>query len=254
MTERHRNGKHQMENQTETVNRTEVAERGPVYSWRPYWNDTQVCVSQNPPLIHEQWGKLMAKVDHLAAVEKDGVKFKVKAMFGEHGLMAKLAPALRELNLRLTIHKIEGSHIEVERGTAAFMKTTLRLCAADGSFVEMVGAGHGVDSQDKAGGKCLTYSVKGGLIYGLALNDAEMEDTDDSSEPIKGGPRKGKSGTFVLDHDEFKQMIDDAETEAELDEIKNQLKVEGTRNDALVLMPLVSAKRKEIKKAEAPNG
>lgn len=234
---------------------------GPEYSWIPWWDADNVnpsrVWSKTPPLIFEKWGKLMEEVGSLAAHEKDGVKFKVKAAFGPDGLMSKLRPALDKLKLRATVVEQEGKPLETERGTCVFVRSVLRLCAEDGSFVKFSGVGHGADPQDKAGGKAHTYAWKAGWITFLNLDDADMPDTDDSDAPIKGGVKKGKHGTYSLDHDEFKQLIEDCDDMEELEALKLRIKDEGTRNDMVALAPFVKAQKKElarVAKAEASDG
>ena len=44
--------------------------------------------------------------------------------------------------------------------TLVHVKATVRIMAPDGSYIDMVGSGHGGDGDDKAGGKASTYAWK----------------------------------------------------------------------------------------------
>lgn len=52
--------------------------------------------------------------------------------------------------------------------------------AGDGSSIDIVGYGHGVDSQDKASGKAMTYALKNALLYSFLVPTGAIDDTDNS--------------------------------------------------------------------------
>lgn len=76
-------------------------------------------------------------------------------------------------------------NIPVEKGTACLCTVTYRFISSDGSFVDMVGSGHGADDRgDKAAGKASTYAAKDAISKGCCLPDAEMVDTDDEQPEV----------------------------------------------------------------------
>lgn len=171
------------------------------FQYPTWWGG--VAASEEPPQIAAKLKELREKVGFLKAEEKKGgPRFAIKSA---KDLMAKLRPALDELGMVCFTHAQTGGNIPLVpvvdgegdvvggEGTLSFIMATVRIGCEDGSYVDVVGCGHGADSQDKAGGKSSTYAWKDALIKGLALPDAEIDDTDDEEKPIKGGLRqKGK--------------------------------------------------------------
>ena len=49
---------------------------------------------------------------------------------------------------------------------------------SSGESVELVGYGHGVDSQDKGAGKSTTYALKNCLLYTFLTPVGDIDDTD----------------------------------------------------------------------------
>ena len=83
------------------------------------------------------------------------------------------------------------------------LKVKYLLLHTSGESVELAGYGHGVDPQDKASGKALTYSLKNTLINTFLTPVGKVEDTDAThSDDIdvpkkKATPKKTKaSGEF----------------------------------------------------------
>ena len=118
-------------------------------------------------------------------------------------LANKLGQALTDLNLIAPVTAQEVSLIPTADipgnatasgkpvfRTLAHVKATVRIGAEDGSFVDVVGSGHGGDTDDKAGGKATTYAWKDALLKGLSTPEQNMVDTDDeSSEQEVPAPR-----------------------------------------------------------------
>lgn len=50
--------------------------------------------------------------------------------------------------------------------------------AESGESVNIVGYGHGVDSQDKSAGKATTYALKNALLYAFLVPTGSIDDTD----------------------------------------------------------------------------
>lgn len=162
-----------------------------IYTWKPWWGGEAVA-STTPPMIANAGAELRRRIGGLKAEKKQGVTYAVKSA---KDLMDKLRDALDELGYNAPIVELQGGAMDVERGTQAFLIATVEVQCPDGSCARMRGAGHGCDSQDKAGGKASTYAWKDALVKGFSLPDKEMVDTDDEEKPIKGGPKKAAKGT-----------------------------------------------------------
>lgn len=183
-----------MDNTTPTSTPTE-------YVFPNYWGGA--TRSPNPPLIHSKIHDLRMEIGGLAAKKQQGgPMFPVRSA---KELTLKLAQALHNLDMVAPViaqevnlvdtkdipGNVSGSGKPVFR-TLAHVKATVRLAAADGSYVDMVGSGHGGDVDDKAGGKATTYAWKDAVLKGLTIGEQDMVDTDDE-EPSKldDAPAKG---------------------------------------------------------------
>lgn len=58
------------------------------------------------------------------------------------------------------------------------VKTKYLLLHTSGENVELVGYGHGVDTQDKGSGKATTYALKNCLLYTFLTPVGKIDDTD----------------------------------------------------------------------------
>jgi hypothetical protein len=70
------------------------------------------------------------------------------------------------------------------------VKVTYLLMHESGESMEIVGYGHGIDSQDKSAGKATTYALKYALLYTFlvptgAIDDADNSHSDEAPEPTK---------------------------------------------------------------------
>lgn len=66
------------------------------------------------------------------------------------------------------------------------VKVTYDLCHTSGESMQIMGYGHGVDSQDKAAGKATTYALKYALLYTFLIPTGTIEDSDNHhSETIQ---------------------------------------------------------------------
>jgi hypothetical protein len=191
------------------------------YSWEAWWGGT--VTSPNPPEIVSATKKIRAHVGGLKSVKTPGgAAFPVRS--GKE-LMIKLRAALDEYGYDAPVVDIEGGDVPTDKGTTAFLKATVELRCPDGSFTQFVGAGHGADRDDKAGGKASTYAWKDALTKGLSIPDAEMADTDDESgvspKRVPAGAKKA-SGTFDPENAsaEFKRYVE-AVTAAEKSKVKD---------------------------------
>jgi hypothetical protein len=171
------------------------------YVFPAYWGG--MVVQSEPPAIHELLRRLRLEVGGIAAKKQaGGPMFPVK---GAKELAQKLAQALCDLNMVAYPISQEVHHFDTDKipsnanasgkpvfRTLSHVKTTVRIGAPDGSYVDAVGSGHGGDVDDKAGGKADTYAWKSALLKGLCIPEQDMLDTDDE-EPSKRDEAKAKS-------------------------------------------------------------
>lgn len=169
------------------------------YMWPCYWGG--VTVSKTPPAIHQGLRDLRRAVGSLAAKKQQGgPMFPVRSA---KELMQKLAEALDELSLHAFPVAQEVTHFETDKipsnatasgkpvfRTLAHVKSTVRVGAVDGSYIDVVGSGHGGDVDDKAGGKADTYAWKSALLKGLCVPEQDMPDTDDEAPSEAAGTLK----------------------------------------------------------------
>lgn len=71
-------------------------------------------------------------------------------------------------------------------------KCTYLLLHESGESIEIVGYGHGVDSQDKAAGKATTYALKYALLYTFLVPTGKIDDADYKHSSEIEVPRKSK--------------------------------------------------------------
>lgn len=155
-----------------------------------------------PGRILQQWRELVARTDSLPRKKKEGVRFLVRSA-------EDLIDKLRELSNSLGIIiypgvATNGKGAVIDGGTMADVNMVLiAQSVEDGSMLAFGGYGQGADSQDKAGGKAMTYAHKAILIQAAMLGGSKtakalgVKDTDDSDAPIKGGVRpKAERGSL----------------------------------------------------------
>lgn len=219
-----------------------------VYRWKAWWGGE--VVSDVKPEIPAMLLALRKRVGGLQAKKTTGgPSFAIKS---SKELEIKLRDACDDLGIPVCGPVgVDGGNIDVDRGTAAFVKVVQRIGCSDGSFIDFVGIGHGADTQDKAAGKASTYARKDALTKGLIAPDKEMPDTDDEEAPIEGGVKrraggKGAVGNAVKAGDEafvaadWKAQIASRRNKEELAEVVAAMKkahAAGTiSNDVAVVL------------------
>lgn len=186
------------------------------YVFSPWWDPTVKVVSNAVPQIHQKLLDIRKSIGGLKAEMKSGgPRFAVKS---SKDLIIKVRDALDKTGCHAMMVKCDAKYIETESGTAAEARVVMRVCAPDGSYVDFEGYGQGVATDDKAGGKAVTYAQKCAWVYGLQLPDAEMKDTDDEEglAPVRKGTKAAKS---------FEVAIEQAATKAELEALLPALKL-----------------------------
>ena len=76
----------------------------------------------------------------------------------------------------------EESQYGTKTKQSAFSEVVTKylLCHESGESQELVGYGHGVDSQDKAAGKATTYALKYTLLYTFLVPTGKIDDADNT--------------------------------------------------------------------------
>jgi hypothetical protein len=183
----------------EQMNLPNIDVKQAIHTWPNYWGG--VTQSTSPPMIHAKIRELRLAVGGLAAKKQaGGPMFPVR---GAKELAQKLAQALCDLDLVAPVVAQDVNLLPTDAipanstssgkpvfRTLAHVKSTVRLGASDGSFVDMVGSGHGGDVDDKAGGKADTYGWKIALLKGLTIPEQDMLDTDNDSSDTTEKPVK----------------------------------------------------------------
>lgn len=172
----------------------------PNHVWPCWWGGAGS--GANAPKISGLIRELRLSVGGVAAKKQaGGPQFPVKSA---KDLATRLAQALIDLDMVAPVVAQEVTFSDVsaipENKTASgkpvfrtlvHVKATVRIGAPDGSFIDVVGSGHGGDGEDKAGGKASTYAWKDAVLKGLTTPENDMIDTDDEApaeRPAKPTP------------------------------------------------------------------
>lgn len=160
-------------------------------------------IGTEAPQIHNLLLDLRREVGSLAAKKQQGgPMFPVR---GAKELNQKLAEALNKLDMVAAVVDQKVTFIDTDRipgnqtasgkpvfRTLVHVVATVRVIAPDGSYLDMVGSGHGGDTDDKAGGKASTYAWKDAILKGLSIPHEDMEDTDDDASSTTPVSSAGK--------------------------------------------------------------
>lgn len=123
--------------------------------------------------------------------DKD-VKLKIGESMRKHGLV--IFPT--DIEQKTTVHQWEettqyGTKMKQSVFTEAVCKYT--MFHKSGESVQLVGFGHGVDTQDKSAGKATTYALKNTLLYSFLVATGHIDDTDAThSDQLPTPQPKGK--------------------------------------------------------------
>jgi hypothetical protein len=69
---------------------------------------------------------------------------------------------------------------KVKQSVFTEIVTKYLLCHESGESIELIGYGHGTDSQDKTAGKATTYALKYTLLYTFLVPTGTIDDTDNN--------------------------------------------------------------------------
>jgi len=69
--------------------------------------------------------------------------------------------------------------------------------------IEIVGYGHGIDSQDKSAGKATTYALKNALLYSFLVPTGHIDDTDKTHSDNIEVPNSSQPKQLTLNEKQF---------------------------------------------------
>ncbi len=121
--------------------------------------------------------------------DKDVKQALGKAM-KDNGLIA--IPISIEPTLRIDRWEEDAGKYGIKQKQSVFTEvlTKYKLIHISGESMEIVGYGHGVDSQDKSAGKATTYALKNALLYTFLVPTGAIDDTDTEHSESKPVPKK----------------------------------------------------------------
>lgn len=197
-----------------------------------------------PGAIINQWRVLVASMDPLQRRKKDGVKFLVR---DASELVDKLRAATNALGIIIYPGvATRGSGQVVEKGTLADVNmVVIAQSVEDGSMLGFGGYGQGADSQDKAGGKAMTYALKAILIQAAQLGGSKtakalgVHDTDDTDAPIKGGV---KPQTVRPTLDKLREQLGEVQDEDDYTELRPTLQALTWEDQQKLITDIIAAK------------
>lgn len=88
----------------------------------------------------------------------------------------------------------KGQYTTLKQSVFTTVKVTYKLIHESGEELQVVGYGHGVDSQDKGAGKATTYALKYALLYLGLIPTGAIDDADNThSEEIQTAKVSGRA-------------------------------------------------------------
>lgn len=120
----------------------------------------------------------------------DGLKmFDVMIAFNQAMSENGLSILTTEIDEDLTVNRWDENG-RYKQQIFVSLKVKYLLLHTSGESIELCGYGHGVDSQDKASGKALTYALKNVLINTFLTPVGNIEDTDQTHSDQIPVPRQ----------------------------------------------------------------
>lgn len=101
-----------------------------------------------------------------------------------------------EIEPKITVERwVEETNYGPKTKQSVFteVKTKYLILHESGESIEIVGYGHGVDSQDKSAGKATTYALKYALLYAFMVPTGTIDDADtthSNDQPTATGKQK----------------------------------------------------------------
>lgn len=166
---------------------------------------------ERPGKVLASWLLIRRKVGVFKKELKKGMSFKT---LSAEMVIDKVRALANKEGLLIVPVESTGTTLPVERGTLAAVNQKFKIQSVeDGSYIYIASFGVGADTQDKAGGKANTYSLKTALVQALLAGGEK--DTDDEQDPIPGGITKAKPAGEVPKVDDVKALFDLAQDKVE---------------------------------------
>ena len=154
----------------------------------------------------------------------------VKLQIGQAMQDAGLVIVPTDIQSKVTIERWEEeSNYGKKQKQSVFTEvvTKYMLIHESGESIEVVGSGHGVDSQDKAAGKATTYALKYALLYLFMVPTGSIDDADNDHSDSKAVPIKNNQAIEKpwLNKDDFDKAGEYLRKGGKLDVIKSKYRI-----------------------------
>ncbi len=161
-------------------------------------------MSESQGLIYQQIAKVMTEIGAIAKDRKNesqGYRFRgIEDLYNAaHPVLAKhgvfCCPTVKQYEVRE--RESVDANGRKKLSTWIFMLVEHKFYAEDGSFVDVVTSGEGLDTSDKAANKCLSAAFKYALMELLCVPMADIEDSDRTSPEVTSKPATAKPVSFT---------------------------------------------------------
>ena len=140
--------------------------------------------------IHQRIVNLMNTLGGIEKGEKHYQGYKYRSI---DQLLDRLQPALIEHTLHMTVdYQLINSHTDEGGSTHVVVQCQLAITDEEGAAVLFTALGEGIDKQDKAIGKAMSYAYKYAIFHGLCvpvakgvLADADHPDPAPAVDPVQ---------------------------------------------------------------------
>lgn len=142
-------------------------------------------------------------------VEDKDVKVAIRGAMVQNGLA--MVPIAIEPNVRIERwEETYGGQTKPKQSVMTEVKVTYRVLHTSGEYIDIVGYGHGIDTQDKSAGKATTYALKYALLYTFLIPTGSIDDADNEnatparpvSKPTPGADRLEEPKLIPLKKDD----------------------------------------------------
>jgi hypothetical protein len=120
--------------------------------------------------------------------DKD-VKLKIGESMRKHGLVIFPTGVEQKTSINQWEEQTQYGN-KMKQSVFTEVVCTYTLFHKSGESVQLVGFGHGVDTQDKSAGKATTYALKNTLLYSFLVATGHIDDTDATHSDALPTPQK----------------------------------------------------------------
>jgi len=125
-------------------------------------------------------------------VEDKDVKVAIRGAMVQNGLA--MVPIAIEPTVRIERwEETYGGQTKPKQSVMTEVKVTYRVLHTSGEYIDIVGYGHGIDTQDKSVGKATTYALKYALLYTFLIPTGSIDDADnENATPVRPVSKAGR--------------------------------------------------------------